>query len=218
MRVLRWVGRLYRHLLEFLDKPRGMSLLTLAGVVIAVFTGLIFLKQLQEMRTDERAWILFSQGPLISFPKDENAVATMPVIEQVEVGNKGKTPARAVYNEWVMEYVINGDSPDFVYTNRMRTFESTGMLPPNEFHHADVKFETGTSGNSRDAAFRYLTVGEYRDLVGGKAYMVVYGRSNYIDIFGTKHWLNYCNFFLPPNVIAAANAKACTDYNDTDHN
>jgi len=195
-----------------------MATLTLAGVVIAVFTGLIFRKQLQEMRTDERAWVIFSQGPLISFPQDVGSVATTPVIQRVNVSNTGKTPARSVYNEWVMEYVINGDSPDFVYKNRMRTFESAGMLPPNESHHADVKFETGTSGNSRDAVFRYLTVGEYRDLVSGRAYMVVYGHSNYMDIFGTQHWLNYCNFFLPPNVVAAASARACTDYNDTDHN
>jgi len=117
-----------------------------------------------------------------------------------------------------MDYVVNGSSPDFVYDKRPRTTESTGVLFPNNPAQIPVQFSqvvlNGTSPQPR-----FLSPYEYHALEDGRGYMVVYARTTYLDISGTKHWTQFCQFFVSPNAKPVqVTAKACTDYNDTDHN
>ncbi len=48
------------------------------------------------------------------------------------------------------------------------------------------------------------------------SFMVVYGKVNYLDVFGVHHWTHYCQWlrFKPGRYTA----KKCTDYNDVDRN
>jgi len=196
---------------------RIMAILTFAGVVIAIFTGLIFWKQLDEMKTDERAWLNISSG-IVQFPKDISSVSTVPVSVPMTINNIGKTAARTIRSEFVMDYEVNGQSPDFVYDGRVRTYSTTGIMFPNAPQPVEVAFAKAQLGNPNGPAeSRYLTPSEYQDLSNGNAYMAIYARATFADIFGTQHWLRYCTFFAAPNAKAIVTARQCTDYNDTDH-
>jgi hypothetical protein len=196
-----------------------MAVLTFAGVVIAVFTGLIFRKQLDEMRTDQRAWIRISnQQPI--FPKDATTLNAFPVSIQISASNIGKTAARNLKIEAIIDYEVNGGSPDFIYDFRPRQITTTGILfpnaPPAEFA---VSFSRAVPNpHDPQVAPRFLTDSEYSDLIKGDAYMNVYAEATYVDIFGTEHWTHFCTFFGFPGVIINVTAERCTAYNGVDNN
>lgn len=193
-----------------------IAVLTAAGVVIAILTGGIFWLQLGEMKTDQRAWVTVSLKP-VQFPKDITQIKTTQVIAPIAINNVGKTAARNLVSNIVIEYEVNGQSPDFVYTNRVRTISTTGIMFPNSPQSVPVPFNEGKKGDT-DTHPRFLTEGEFQDLIKGDGYMVVYGETTFSDIFGTKHWLHFCNFFVAPQATdVQVSAKGCTDYNDTDH-
>jgi hypothetical protein len=196
-----------------------MSVLTLAGVAIAIFTGLIFLKQLGEMRTDQRAWIGISAAAVgAQFPQDESQLASVPVSLSVFLANIGKTGARIVHSEFVMDYEVNGQAPDFKYDGRVRTQSTNGIIfPSSPPVQVTVPFSQGTPNEINNIKPRYLTASEYKDLRTGQGYMTVYGFATFVDIFGTSHWTHFCTFFVAPNVTVTVTAKSCVDYNDADN-
>jgi hypothetical protein len=171
------------------------------------------------MRTDERPWIKANDpNPTqIKFPQSRESVDQTDVTVQLIVDNIGKTAARSLDSEWVMEYVTNGDSPEFVYDNRARSFVTTGIVFPHDPFTISVVFMKGKL-NSKETEPRYLVPSEFDGLSTGKAYMAVYGKADYSDIWGNKHWLHYCYWFVAPSATTPVTAKACTQYNDTDHN
>jgi hypothetical protein len=193
-----------------------MSVLTLAAILVAVFTGLIFLKQLKQMRTDQRAWMRFTIGKP-SLPKDAASASTFQISTPVTINNIGKTAARMVYSEFVMDYEEYGASPDFIYGTTTRTFDFAGIMFPDDPFEVNVPFVKAKSNNSIETEPRYLTPSQYEDLSQGKAYLVLYGRSRFVDIFGTKHWSRFCAFLPARNTNPPNQHNACAQYNDTDH-
>src|SRR5262245_31582345 len=107
-----------------------MSVLTFLGLLIAFFTGLILRNQLNEMKVDQKAWMTLSIGT-VNWPKDVDNVNKVVVTAPAVVTNIGKTAARNVHIQVVMEYVVNGSSPDFVYDGRVRSDSTTGIMFPN---------------------------------------------------------------------------------------
>ena len=191
-----------------------MSILTLCAVVVAVLTGLIFLRQLHEMRTDERAWITMSSEH-VAYPSDQHDPTMATVTVDVAIDNKGKTPARIFSASMVVDYVLNGKSPDFSY--QFGVNHAVGIWPPQSPLTLTVpllKIDQGSGG----AVSRFLTLKEFEALSNGGAYMVIYGRANYLDIFGVKHWLHYCAAWVHSDKGPSITSKACSDYNDTDGN
>lgn len=207
------------HEKKFWDMTRFeriMALLTLLGLVIAGLTGFIFWYQLDEMRTDERAWI--SVSTKVAFPKDENSMKTVPVVATITYNNIGKTAARGIKVEAVVDYEMNGESPDFVYDGRPRSRSTTGIIFPNDPQQLPAPFLEGDPSSKTEVKNRYLVHSEFQDLNDGTSYMVVYVKADYTDIFGKKHWTHYCSFFINPNAPPVnISAKACTSYNDTDN-
>jgi hypothetical protein len=204
---------------------RIMAVLTLAGVLIALLTSAIFFEQLKEMRIDQRAWVGVTSGN-VQMPKDETFIDKAQVTVNLTMDNSGKTAARTISSRFVMEYVVNGDHPEFIYQNRISTFNSTGIIFPHSPQPIAIGFSQGspkstvpTKEYERGIAVpRFLTKSEFDDLGNGNAYMAVYGETDYLEIFGTEHWLHYCTFFVRPNTNVVVTAKQCTDYNDTDNN
>lgn len=192
---------------------RIMAVLTLAGVVIAVFTGLIFWKQLKEMRTDQRAWVSMASGSgKFAKEADGNTIVTVPMT----ITNTGKTPAKAVFNEIVVEKVKNGDSPEFIYDNRARTYNSTGTIFPNGTQQVTAGLLKGKL-NTNQTEPLLLTPSQVQDLTDGTYYLAIYSQTSYFDVFGTKHWLHFCAFATLSPVPIPLTAKKCTDYNDVDN-
>ena len=194
-----------------------MAILTLAGVLIAFLTGFIFWKQLHEMRTDQRAWITLNTGN-VTFPKDASKVGQVQISTPLSITNIGKTAARDLFVEAVMDYEVNGQTPDFIYLGRARSTISTGIVFPNSpAGTLDVPFVSGKLHSQDEMETRYLTEAEYSDLVKSDAYMTVYAQASYLDIFGTRHWVHFCTYFLPPPTHAGSvTSRKCTEYNDTD--
>lgn len=209
----RWLG-----LTRF---ERIMAVLTFFGLVIAGLTGGIFWLQLGEMRTDERAWISMSTPTNYppQFPKNRESVDITGVSTTVTVTNGGKTAAREVYSQVVMEYVINGSDPEFIYDGRARSTNLAGIMFPNQTAQFPAPFSKGVP-NSPTVVGRLLTPGEYDDLGNGNAYLAVYAEVTYLDIFNTKHWLHYCAFFTNPATTpnVTVTARKCVSYNNTDNN
>jgi len=141
-----------------------MATLTLLGILVAVMTGWILYSQLEEMRTDERAWISIVSGqshvPNIGSPSPPYVTLTF--------ANTGKTVARKLFGEFALEYVANGDSPDFDYATKYRQFQSGGTVLPNTPASFDVTFKTKLPGKPEEP--RPLTPSEYNDLKHGNAY------------------------------------------------
>lgn len=118
---------------------RTMALLTFFGLAIACLTGAIFWQQLKEMRTDQRAWINVSVAPFAI--KKEAASEQFAVTVPVTVTNTGKTPARFVFSNVVVERLQIGEAPPFVYKDGQaptfvyksipRNTQSVGVLVPN---------------------------------------------------------------------------------------
>ena len=49
-----------------------------------------------------------------------------------------------------------------------------------------------TMGERGQPAVRNLSVAEANDLVNKRAYWAVYGKVEYADVFGHKHWTRFC--------------------------
>ena len=193
-----------------------MAVLTFLGLLITVFTGLILYDQLHEMKVDQRAWMSLSMGT-VQFPKDLDSIGKVPVSAPITITNIGKTAARNIHTQAVMDYEVNGSSPDFIYDRRPRSEGTTGIMFPNSPFPMPATFMEGKQGGGTQP--RYLTAAEYQDLTKGDGYMVVYVETTYTDIFGSQHWLHFCQFFASSQVVSpvTVTSKACTDYNDTDH-
>jgi hypothetical protein len=194
-----------------------MSLLTLFGLVVAFFTGIIFVKQLKEMKTDQRAWISITAND-VSFP-NEDSLSTVQLSSMLTINNIGKTVARAVNINAVMDYVVNGDSPDFVYASRPRSTESTGVIFPNSPTKMPVAYlQINAKSADKKTEPRYLSPYENKALMEGRGYMVIYAKATYTDVFGTEHWTQFCTFFVhPKSPYVEVTSHKCTDYNETDH-
>jgi hypothetical protein len=195
-----------------------MGILTLAGIVIASLTGLIFYEQLHEMRTDQRAWINLTVGAA-KVTKDSagNASITVPIT----ISNTGKSPAKKVLAEVVVEKVRNGDSPEFIYENRSRTYSVSGTLVPNATEEMDASLLKGKLHGTGEADSEpvFLTPFQYQDLTDGTSFLAVYARTSYVDVFDIPHSLRSCFFSkVSAPQPALTSAKACTLYNDVDNN
>lgn len=190
-----------------------MAILALAGVVVAFLTGAILWLQLDEMRTDERAWLNITEVDA-HYPKD---ISKDPLSETLTLENTGKTAARAVSSQFILDFVVNGYSPDFVYADRIFNSYTVGALNPNSPQSIDVVFLKQRPGESSTVP-RLLAQSESDDLNNGRAYLALYGRATYLDIFGHKHWMHYCVFstsIANPTAKFPVTSKSCSDYNDT---
>jgi hypothetical protein len=194
---------------------RTMTVLTLAGLIIAGLTGGIFWKQLKEMRTDQRAWLSITSGVgnVATDPSSGNSTVAIPVT----IANTGKTPAKRVTTEVVVEKVHNGDSPEFIYDNRALTRGSTGTIFPGGFYKIEAALLKGVLNRPDQTENILLTPSQFKELEDGTSYIAVYSRTSYVDVFDTTHSLYYRAFAtLSPTVIRLT-AKRCTDYNDVDN-
>ena len=189
-----------------------MSFLTLAGVLVAALTGAIFLNQLYTTITDQRAWIIITNGPITT----QKTAAGITLTTNITLNNTGKTPASKMSTNVVIAVVQNGSAPTFKYDFVPRTTDSAGALFPD----SSLKFDAYLlhESNAGQVETRYLSAPEYAELTGGTAYVAIYGLSLYDDVYNVRRWTRFCVFAaLTPGRVNVT-AKACTDYNAADNN
>lgn len=164
-----------------------------------------------QMREDERAWIeMHITKPLAV---EENKVTTI----DVEVKNIGKTPARNVFTELIIQPRKIDSPPVIDFGDGIpRTTQSAGILYPNDPLPTPV---TVVQKAEKDGQFYPIpassqTVKAWKN---GEFYVVVYGRTQFTDIFGVHHITRFCTYIGGKGGIFVP-TRTCSDYNNVDNN
>jgi len=185
-----------------------LALFTFFLAAAAIYQFIIMGGQLDVMRIDQRAWIVVRQKDSVTIALNEAPSTTL------KIENTGKTPAVPVVGDPYVEIVPNGNSPHFDASvmHRQHTY---GMLAPNGSTEVLVsRLNNAVAPKSEDLP---LTNAEYADLDNGNAWIAVYGKVGYRDVFGTKHWTAFC-FWSHVKRVGDYSAASCARYNEVDHN
>jgi hypothetical protein len=177
----------------------------------------------RQMRQDQRAWL--SVRPYWPPGKDAKGevVATVvqltpdaPLSVPMRITVSGKTAAKKIFATFFVDVVKATDEPNLDGKNPYWWRFSAGLIQPNDPPNDFLAYRQ-RAGKGLDTMSK-LTETELRELQSGDAYLVVYGKMWYRDIFNTLHWAKYC-YPMPLNFTPKYyNFKDCTDYNSTDNN
>jgi hypothetical protein len=141
-----------------------------------------------------------------------------PIASAVKFTNTGNSDARNVLADVVVEVVKNGGDPTFNYWWNHNGY-STGILPKNQsFEEQGVRYVRRRIKESTVLPFSH---DEHLAWIEGTAYIAVYARIKYRDIFGVRHWAKRCGWagYVPPGGVARSfTARKCSDYADVDNN
>jgi len=178
-------------------------------VVVAILQWLVFTRQLDAMRKDQRAWIAESDLSPLPF------VAGQPLRFTWNVRNTGKSPAKNVEGKFYDEVVPNGGpQPHFDPSDTAADRFFTGVLMPNaslDVH--PIRLKTAQNGAIVPVP---LSEAEKNSLAVQQAWVAIYGRIDFEDIFKTKHWVKFCFPYFPgPDLYTY---MSCTRYNKMDDN
>ena len=183
---------------------------------LVLVTAAIYFSQLlamrETMRVGERAWIFINIAKPMQLENNRPMMATMQLV------NDGKTPAKHLAAEFYVQFVPNGQSPKFEFSEKIphHTLSAGVMFPKQMFDTYPTRLRW--KGDSRTATEDDpLTESEYEQIRSGKAYAVTYGQVRFADAFGIDHWFNVCNWYSnPANPSIGFTAETCTAYNDID--
>jgi hypothetical protein len=158
--------------------------------------------------TTERAWLAVTSGAIHFVP---NAKGLRAVFVDMEVRNSGKTPAKQVLAEVVVDIVPNGRKWSAEY-NPPTTGQIANVLLANDSMKftATVQHLSPSGGGEQTL----LSQADWQQLIEGREYIVTYSRMTYRDSFGRWHWQHFCSWSSP--IHGQFSATDCTSYNDMD--
>lgn len=167
----------------------------------------------RQMRQDQRAWIKVEINQCV--PESANH----PYAPPVEITNIGKTAAREVNTQIIVQLLGKDEVPALTFdVNRAQTIAYSGIIFPNikpaiypaqwvldlpGFHH----FKVGV-----------LSIGDVDDLTFGRKYFAVYARIMYLDVFGTHHWTHFCTTSVWTPDKGGRRLGECAAFNNVDNN
>ncbi len=143
----------------------------------------------KQFQIDQRPWIKISTDMPI-FMK----VGEAPAVK-VHMVDYGKTPAKSIHGDFVIEKVINGESPKLEYPIQRMNI-SLGMMYPNTPEDAQVVMMDESAGDK--FVPKVFTKKELDDFMGSAIFFVMYAKVEYTDFAHVEHWTHYCTFILPP--------------------
>lgn len=156
---------------------------------------------------DERAWMAFKfmEGG-ITFTLQKSFLVPTQLV------NTGKTPAKNVRGNIVVDVFRKGEPLNFTYTagHAHYAIQAGTIFPSGGITES---FEAIKHGQDKAEPIIF-TVPLKDELFNAQAFLVVHGRIEYRDIFGAEHWTTYCRYVLHPELISSE----CTRYNNTDDN
>jgi hypothetical protein len=144
----------------------------------------------------------------------------------ITVENIGKTAAHDVKIQREFHLMDTGIQPDFHYSGNRLNIDRIGSIFPNDPHKIfSAVTKPGvaipTTLADFEASISTLSESDYKRYVSGDAYFASYGRITYKDIFGTSHWVQWCDHVDYLGKIESresiANHKKCGAYNSTDN-
>jgi hypothetical protein len=157
------------------------------------------------MRIEQRAWIKIEH---VATHFEENR----PLIADLTIKNIGKTPAKRVDANFVIKIVKRDDAPDLKLVGSIFVAFS-GLLNPDGV--IPVPVTRLDKENLLDPLV--LTKDEFVKFKSREAYIVVFGRLTYFDVYGTSHWIDFCAW-PHNNRPGTYSSKECMDYNNVDDN
>jgi hypothetical protein len=181
-------------------------------IAISAFASFwVIFFQLMVMRraliVDQRAWISVS---VVGWaPIGEN----MPLGVTLHVTNTGKTPAKRVAQQIVIEKIDSQNSPTFAY-DRPHVASVAGIMVPNTPRDIAAVMLTKEKPAILDPPL--MTKADIDEINSGKVYLAVFGKFSYWDIHDVIHWVSFCFWHSPTS--GNYSAKKCAAYNDIDNN
>ncbi len=176
------------------------TLLEIIAIPFAIGYAIVTYFQWQELHRnftlDERAWIQIKQIP--GTTGLDFKYMSLPL----ELTNVGKSPARNVRILSRAEVLQRDKAPTFDYGKNDSQATVVGVLFQGSPQELDWQ------------SAHPMTELQRISIMSGQNYFVYYVLVNWEDIFGQTHATRFCaRVVLTPGIT---NAKACTDYNDTD--
>jgi hypothetical protein len=171
----------------------------------------------RQMRQDQRAWVYIENSVFTGWKEN------IPVIVHFNLVNRGKTPAKQIKANFILEKLSADTIPTFTYEGRPRFAPQTGILVPGFVDPKPFEVQSARWGSDSMGQVTQpwlLSKTDVEELNHGRAWVVLYGEIRYNDIFGTPHWIKLCEWTSGrvDLVRSSAPAKACIDYNDADDN
>jgi hypothetical protein len=163
----------------------------------------------RQMRQEQRAWINLTVNLPQEFKENEGVTGSIHLI------NTGKTPAKNLVGQFVIEEVKNGESPIFIYSGIARTIMSAGSVFPNSTLDGTVPWSHKAQGTT-NVGPTIVNTADIKNLTDGKVFFVIHGRIDYRDVFNAPHWVTVCGWTAAP--ARNYTAKKCSDYNNVDNN
>lgn len=169
----------------------------------AIYQFVIMGGQLGVMRTDQRAWLNVTERG------SAQVITNAPLSATMSVTNTGKTPASNMLGYFYVEVVPEGGKPNFESARR-RDSLSSGVIPPGVTRDVPIM-----RYKDDPAEAELLSQSEKNDLDNGRAWLAIHGIIWYEDVFHTRHWLRFCEWYgYKPG--ADYHSKNCTAYNSID--
>jgi hypothetical protein len=166
----------------------------------------------KQMREDQRAWIKTSLDPTMTFTENQ------PFITQLHFENIGKTSARNIATEIVVEKLSVKEEPSLSYkAGKARDIGTSGIVFPHEPFAVPAELLKMKSSDNLGTEQIILSKTDVEDLRDGKTYIAIFARTRYSDIFGVRHVSTFCSFHAPSVVPVEVMAKGCSDYNSVDN-
>src|SRR6266404_3165766 len=150
----------------------------------------------RQMRQDQRPWLSMAfNWPAVKAANNQELsviqfTENQPVTVPLKYSNNGKTAARNIIGGMFVEVVKSGDAPKLDSKNVPPFGFTAGVLFPGPTGETFV-IRQGANGKNDP-----LTPLEKEDLTSNRAYIAVYGKILYDDIFSVRHWTKFC-FWLP---------------------
>ena len=175
----------------------------------AIYQFVITNGQLHAMRQDQRAWIkILSPEPLATG-------GGQPIIAPVHLINTGKTAALNYVGEALIKVLPIEQEPAFDYSQWDHGRTNGGILYPADPRDIEASMYAKDAWTTSHPEMIALSDTDYEKFLHGKAYIVVYARVLYQDIYGTNHWTQFCNW---SSHASSSPAWKCSEYNRVDDN
>src|SRR5260370_16346070 len=173
----------------------------LSGISYAIVTYCMWRDSNRNFGIDERAWVQHSAF----FPN--MGAEKIPLESDIQFQNTGKTAVKIYLSQFIVKILKDTEAVDFNYQNVHETVEQTGIIAPG----AIIKLPVIEMVDAVQQ--RLLTKTEADELLGGTAYLAIYGQGVYRDIFGNVYWFHFCSH-KTYHTGGIYNYRGCTAYND----
>lgn len=209
---------------KVISKPDSEKVALWSLIVTAIIAGIYYgqLRSMQEsvelsrkaMKIDQRAWLV----PIIptKFPLDGPDIPAT-----IRLTDIGKTVAINIVGHAVGMVMSKGASPAFDQFTVGHAYINiyTGAVYPNAQPPLDVPFKIL---NYDDQQMKFTTpvvptpelsrqINETKE-----KFIILFGRIEYCDVFGVKHWATFCNG--TGDALAPEGVRECINYNRADNN